>query len=264
MMKVHLIVIDPQVDFCTPTGALWVPGADKDMVRLAAMINRLGNKITQIHVTLDQHHFLSIFHPIYWLSKKGEHPPIFTKITSADIEDKVWRPWNPVLNEWSLNYVRTLEAGGRYPLVIWPYHCLIGSPGAAIVPDLFVSFMGWQHSYKQVEFISKGSNYRTEHYSAVKAEVADPQDPKTNIDTKFMKLLESVDIIALAGEARSHCLANTVNDIAGQFNASNISKFVLLTDASSDVTDCKDLGDTFVSNMVARGMRVSTTTEFLS
>lgn len=32
-MKVHLLVIDPQKDFCNPNGSLFVTGADKDMDR---------------------------------------------------------------------------------------------------------------------------------------------------------------------------------------------------------------------------------------
>jgi len=35
-----LFIIDPQVDFCSPDGALYVPGADKDMERLADFISK--------------------------------------------------------------------------------------------------------------------------------------------------------------------------------------------------------------------------------
>jgi nicotinamidase-related amidase len=33
MVKSHLLVIDPQVDFCDPSGSLYVPGAEDDMGR---------------------------------------------------------------------------------------------------------------------------------------------------------------------------------------------------------------------------------------
>ena len=39
--KVHLLVIDPQNDFCDPNGALCVAGADGDMKRLADMVIEL-------------------------------------------------------------------------------------------------------------------------------------------------------------------------------------------------------------------------------
>ena len=71
--KVELLIIDPQVDFCDPkVGALYVPGAEHDMNRLAAMIRRLNNKIDDIHVTLDSHHLIHIAHPIFW-KDSGDH-----------------------------------------------------------------------------------------------------------------------------------------------------------------------------------------------
>jgi nicotinamidase-related amidase len=41
-MKLHLVVIDPQYDFCDPNGSLFVPEADNDMKRLAVMVERLS------------------------------------------------------------------------------------------------------------------------------------------------------------------------------------------------------------------------------
>ncbi len=50
-MKLDLLIIDPQMDFCSPDGSLFVPGADKDCERAATMIRRLIPKINDIHVT---------------------------------------------------------------------------------------------------------------------------------------------------------------------------------------------------------------------
>jgi hypothetical protein len=44
--KAVLLVIDPQVDFCDPKGNLYVNGADKDMVRLADMVNKYSDLST--------------------------------------------------------------------------------------------------------------------------------------------------------------------------------------------------------------------------
>ena len=42
MKQVHLLIIDPQNDFCSPDkGSLFVPGADQDMLRLATMVDRI-------------------------------------------------------------------------------------------------------------------------------------------------------------------------------------------------------------------------------
>ena len=63
--RVHLLIIDPQHDFCDKSGALFVQGADEDMkVRLPKMITRLGAKLDDIHVTLDCHHLIDVAHPI--------------------------------------------------------------------------------------------------------------------------------------------------------------------------------------------------------
>ena len=73
-MKIHLLIIDPQSDFCSPNGALFVPGADQDMLRLSKMVDRISGKIDEIHVTMDSHHEVDIAHPIFWINSKGEHP----------------------------------------------------------------------------------------------------------------------------------------------------------------------------------------------
>src|SRR5678816_2250300 len=77
--RIELLVIDPQVDFCDPKrGALYVPGAEEDMKRLAKMITRLKDKLDDVHVTLDSHHFIHIAHPIFWRDSHGKHLAVFT------------------------------------------------------------------------------------------------------------------------------------------------------------------------------------------
>jgi nicotinamidase-related amidase len=128
----------------------------------------------------------------------------------------------------------------------------------------------WERkNFAMVIYVTKGSNLWTEHYSAVQADVPDPQDPSTNLNMGLIETLEKADIILLAGEARSHCLANTVRDIADNFGEESVKKMVLLQDATTDVADqpgstmYADMGEKFVSDMMARGMQVSTTEEFL-
>ncbi len=267
-MKIELLIIDPQKDFCDPSGALSVPGADDDMKRLAAMVIRLKRKLNDIHVTLDSHHLVDIAHPIFWLRSDGTHPIPFeggfpTIINSEDISNGIYRTTNPQHQARATEYVNTLEANGRYPLCIWPPHCLIGSIGAAIVPELFDALLEWEDDFAMVDTVTKGSNFWTEHYSAVQADVPDPEDPGTQLNWGLIEVLQKADIILLAGEARSHCLANTVVDIADNFGEANIAKMVLLEDATSDVVGCEDMGKDFVKNMVARGMQVSSTINYL-
>ena len=131
-MKIHGLIIDPQEDFCNPaTGALYVSGAGEDMERLARMLRRIGPKLDDIHVTLDSHHLVDIAHPIWWKDSAGNHPDPFTIISLSDLEAARWTTTQPGMYRRSHEYVASLEANGRYPLCIWPYHCLIGSTGHA-------------------------------------------------------------------------------------------------------------------------------------
>jgi nicotinamidase/pyrazinamidase len=264
--RLELLVIDPQVDFCDPKrGALYVPGAEHDMTRLATMITRLQDKLDDIHITLDSHHFVHIAHPIFWKDTHGQHPAVFTRISRTEVEDGVWTPTVPGLYRRALDYVRKLEQNGRYELTIWPPHCLIGSPGHSVFPTLLSALNGWESRFAFVDYVTKGSNILTEHYSAVQADVPDPSDASTQINARLIQTLENADVVAIAGEARTHCLANTVRDIANNFgDDSFISKLVLLTDASSDIPGFETHAQNFMNEMVGRGMQLSTTTEFLA
>ena len=264
--KVHLVIIDPQVDFCSPTGALYVQGAEGDIERLAAMVQRLSPRLDDIHVTLDSHRLVDVAHPIFWRDGGGRHPAPFTIITADDVESGRWSPALPGLQRRMLDYVRTLEANGRYPLCIWPPHCLIGSPGHNVMPELRAALEAWERDrFAMVDYVTKGSNPWTEHYSAVCADVPDPSDPGTQINTRFVQTLLEADLVAIAGEAGSHCLANTVRDVAGSFgDDSYVRRLVLLEDATSPVPGFESFQSDFIREMKARGMQVTTTRDFLA
>ena len=264
--KVHLLVIDPQSDFCHPDGALFVPGADEDMKRLSTMVRDKGKKIHRIHVTLDSHHEIDVAHPIMWRDSSGNHPSPFTIISNDDMQNGNWAPTKPGDTKRLLDYTAALETGGRYPLCIWPPHCRIGSWGHTVVPELFDAFSQWEKDkFWIVDYVTKGSNPYTEHYSGVRAECEDPQDPTTQINTKLIQTLMDADIIGLAGEASSHCVRNTIFDIASAFgDDSYISKVVLLEDATSPVPGFENLQDDFIKELTGRGMKLSTTVDFLS
>jgi nicotinamidase/pyrazinamidase len=263
--NVQLLVIDPQNDFCdAERGALYVPGAEQDMRRLAGLVDRLAPHLDDVHVTLDSHHSVDIAHPVFWRDSAGLPPAPFTQITAAEVEAGAWTTTLPSARARALAYLRALEAGGRYPCVIWPPHCLIGSWGHNVVPDLFEALKRWEdRRFAVVDYVTKGSNLWTEHFSAVQAEVPDPTDPETQVNTRLIETLEKADLILLAGEAGSHCVANTVRDIASQFSdPAYVRKLVLLEDAISPVTGFEAYQDSFLRDMTALGMRRETTETF--
>ena len=271
MQKLECLIIDPQNSFCDPQGELYVKGAENDMTRLAKMIDRLRDKISQIRITLDSHHLVDVAHPAFWKNSKGEHPTPFTIITSKDVKDGVWKPFKPSLNQRMIEYTETLEKNGKFLLCIWPPHCLIGSPGHCVFHVLYDAVTEWENSRTRiVDYVTKVSNIYTEHFSAIRSEVPDPNDESTQVNTRLIKALIEADSILIGGEAGSHCLKNSVEDIVTFMgNDDYIKKLVLLTDATSPVSpipgaDFPAIQDQFIKDMVKRGMRVSTTTEFLA
>jgi len=266
-MNAHLLIIDPQVDFCDPTGSLFVPGADEDMVRLAELIKRLGKKITQIHTTLDSHRSIDVAHPIFWMDSNGNHPNPFTLINEEDVVNGTWTTTNPGMRQRGIDYVKSLKANNRYVLCIWPPHCIIGSRGHSITPCVSDALIEWENNnFKMVDYVTKGSNMFTEHYSAVKADVEDPSDASTLTNTRLVNILEAADIIPISGEALDYCVRNTVTDIADMFGDDNIKKLCLLTDTCSSVNapGLEFLGPDFVKDMKAKGMQISTSVDFLA
>lgn len=276
-MRTDLVLIDPQSDFCKPgsgegdpqRGALYVDGAEHDMTRIATFVDKYGDKIDRIHVTLDCHHLIDIAHPAMWKNSDGEHPPFFTLITADDIRNGVWAPIYPGLRQRFIDYCDTLAQSGRFLLCIWPPHCLIGSDGNKVVPVLYEALLKWSAKKRMnINWVSKGSNMFTEHYSAVKAEVPDPKDSSTQLNTKFITTIGEADRIIYAGEAGSHCLNYTVTDTADGFgdDGTYVTKMVLLTDGTSPVIspniDFPAVQAQFIKDMVARGMKTALTTDF--
>lgn len=269
MKNTHLITIDPQNDFCTPVGpggekaALLVGGADQDMIRLAGFINKSMKRLSDIHCTLDSHQTIHIAHPIFWTNNKGERPAPFTTITAQEVADGVWLPFNPALRAYTVKYTGELKKHGRYDLMIWPPHCRIGTWGHGLVPVVANAFTAWEEqTFSKVDFVAKGSNYLTEHYSGVQADVPDDNDPSTKLNTTLIDILSEADQILITGEALSHCVANTIRDIANNFGDDNIKKFVLLQDTSSSVATCEKMGADFIKEMTGRGMQVTTTRDW--
>lgn len=262
-MNLQFLIIDPQNDFADPKGSLSVPDADKDSERLAAMLKRHREKLSDIHITLDTHHLVDIAHPVFWVDSKGQHPAPFTIITLDDVGNGQWRATHPGCQERAAAYVQALKDNGRYDLCIWPEHCLIGSWGHNVVAPIADAVRDWERKFAMVDYVTKGSNMWTEHYSAVQADVPDPEDAGTQVNTRLIETLEQADLIALSGQALSHCVANTIYDIADNFGDENIRKLVLIEDTTSSVPGFEELGERFVAEMSARGMQLAKSSDYL-
>lgn len=268
----HLLVIDPQNDFCDlpadhlPTSpltgrplapALPVAGAHADMLRTAALIRAAGAAITDITVTLDSHQRLDIAHPGFWQAADGSAVTPFTPITVAQVRAGAFAPRDPAALPRTLRYLDDLEAAGRYTLMVWPVHCEIGSWGHNVHASVRAAYNDWEEQHQRtVAKLTKGENPWTEHYSAVQAEVPDADDPRTRLNTALLRELDRADLLLIAGEASSHCVRATTEHIVAHLPGGRPERLVLLTDCMSPVAGFAAQHDAFLADMRARGARL--------
>lgn len=247
------LIIDAQFDFCHPDGALFVPGADRDVERMAGLIQEHAGQIDHIIVTLDTHHVLDIAHPLFWADASGNHPAPFTPISAAEVDAGRWVPLFQA--DQARQYVRGLEAGGQFTHFIWPEHCLIGSRGAALHDTLSNALKSWcQQRNRDYAAIQKGLYPLTEHFGIFRAQVPDPAVPETQLNTALIEDLNRFDTVYLMGEARSHCVANSLKQLL-DYAPDLVPKLVLITDCTSDVTGLGHLADSIYAEAHHRNVR---------
>lgn len=278
--RIHLLIIDPQNDFCDlpesycPADpqtaqiikpALPVVGAHADMRRLATLIDQCGARLSEITVTLDSHQHIDIGHPTFWQTGQGAPIGGFTQITAADVETGRLLPRQATAKPRVLAYLQALEAAGRYTHMVWPVHCEIGTWGHNLHHDLRLACNRWEESTQaMVGKLVKGTNPWTEHYSAVQAEVPDPQDESTQLNQTFINQLRQSDTVWIAGEASSHCVKASVEHIVENIGADHVHKLVLIEDCMSPVTGFEALQTRFFADMRARGLRLAKAATLMS
>jgi len=254
--KTALIIIDAQNTFCIPGFELFVGGktgigAVEDNRRLCEFIYHNLGSITQITATLDTHTAMQIFHPIFLVNAKGEHPAPLTLISSEDLSHARWK-FNPAIanslditpeygQAHLLHYAQELKERHKYDLTIWPYHVMLGSIGHALVPAVEEAiFFHTIARSSQADFEIKGGNPLTEHYSAIGPEVLDGPDGAAiaKRSRKFIQKLRQFDRVIIAGQAKSHCVAWTIADLLGdilEHDPKLVRKVYLLEDCTSPV-----------------------------
>jgi nicotinamidase-related amidase len=279
--RICLVAVDVQNTFCTPGFELVVPGAVDDNRRLCEFVYRNLGSITRIVPTLDTHQAVQIFHALWLVDERGEHPPPYTLVTTEDVERGVWRA-NPGaartlgLDEAEaqrhlLHYVRSLERGGKFALTVWPYHALLGGIGHALVPAVEEAiFFHTVARESQPDFRVKGRNPLTEHYSVLGPEVLEGPDGERIAakDTALVAELLGYDAVVVAGQAKSHCVAWTVDALlAGTAGERRLAENVyLLEDATSPVVvagavDYTDEANAAFARFAEAGMHVVRSTE---
>lgn len=257
-MKKAFLIIDPQNDFCDPHGSLSVAGAELSSELLHKFIQQNLASIDAIFTTLDSHYAFHIAHPSFWQDADGQAPSPFSIIEVEDIKSGKYKARVEAYADWALHYVEELSKQNKYKLCIWPEHCLVGSWGHSIHEPIFTALQAWEHSKpsKLVEYIRKGTNPKTEHYSAFKAEVLDEADPTSKLNFELIKKLDKFDEIFVGGQALSHCVANSLYDLIEHIEP---SKIILLSDTTNPVTGFEKEANDFLEKAKTAGIKIRTT-----
>lgn len=265
MQRIDAVFIDFQRDFLDD-GALPVKGGRQAAQNAAKLLNRLGKKVSKVYASLDSHQNLHVFTPSWWLNKNNQHPNPYTTITYQEVVDGVYRTSLRGLQKQTENYLKELESQGRYTLMVWPFHCKLNTQGWLLEEKLAQEFDKWeQDNLRRINYVAKGNNPMTEFYSAFEAEVPQADDPSTQLNTQLITSLEEADILLFSGLAKSHCLKASMESVFNNFsNGEYLKKCVLLEDCTEPVQGFEQQGDDFVKEMVAKGLQVSTSTDFLA
>jgi nicotinamidase/pyrazinamidase len=261
-----LLIVDPQNDFCEPRGTLFVPGASEDMQRLAGLVRSARGQLGEVIVTLDSHPSVAIERPTFWKRADGRPVEPFTQITHAQAAAGEYAPIDSSLRPQVLAYLRALEAQGRYKLMVWPVHCVVGAWGHNIHGAVFEAIGEWECQVQRGAFkVLKGQNPLTEQYSAVRAEVPRADDSRTLTNHELIEKCRAASgLLLVAGEAASHCVAATVEHLFEAFSDEEIRRVVLLEDCMSPVTDFEPNAKAFMDGAVTRGARTLTSARALT
>lgn len=287
--RICLMPIDVQNTFCQPDFELYVGGrsgrgAIDDSVRLAEFVYRNLPYITEIAPTLDTHTTMQIFHPIFWVDADGNYPVgNQTIISPTDVDSGKWSV-NPAiasslscgsyieLQQHALHYVRTLSSGGKYPLMIWAYHAMLGGIGHALTSILEEAFFFHGVARQsRTNFQIKGENPLTENYSVLRPEVLDTAGGRAiaRKNTELINKLLAFDAVIIAGQAKSHCVAWTIADLLNEINAKDpelAKKVYLVEDCTSsvvipEIVDFTDQGNEMFETFRKAGMHIVQSTD---
>jgi nicotinamidase-related amidase len=283
--RLGLVVVDVQNTFSTPGFELFVggrsgTGAVDDNRRLCEFVYRNLDVITEIVPTLDTHHPVQIFHPQFLVDAQGRHPEPYSLIAADDVETGRWRVNPEVLPSlgldedaaarYLLHYARRLEDGGKYNLTVWPYHALLGGIGHALVSAVEEAIFFHSVARRgEPRFQLKGRDPLTEHYSVLGPEVLQGPDGTRvgTVNVALLDVLRAFDAVAIAGQAKSHCVAWTIADLLSGLGTRELAaKVYLLEDCTSPVVvpgvvDYTDEADAAFRRFADAGMQVVRSTD---
>jgi nicotinamidase-related amidase len=236
------------------------------MKRLARFVGDARNVLEGIIITMDTHPTVSIERTTFWRQGNGARVAPLTQITEKDVVEGLYLPRNDSLRGEVEAYLRALEAGGRYRLMVWPVHCVLGTWGHNIHRALAGEIGAWEEQAQCSALkVLKGMNPMTEQYSAVRAEVPRADDPKTRTNELLVaKAKPGKGLLLVAGEASSHCVAATMTDLLETLTADERRRVVMLNDCMSPIHGFESAAEKFFERATAQGVSLMNATQALA
>lgn len=267
--KAALVIIDPQNCFMDIPGMpLSVVGATADMARLASHMRKHIRQglYEQVYVTLDTHPLDHISHAMRWVDQNGNHPALFTIITSDEYEAGMWCASADADQIWQGEYLKRLSR----PHCIWPVHGQKGQIEHGICYELGSSIheMGNPNGspgldeYVPFTYVEKGMHREVEQFGVFGADVPYPGAPETDINQSLIDDINRYSEIVFTGEASSHCVMDSVNQFLANVPEADWSKVVVLRDCMSPVPqppggpDFPAMAEFWFAGLETKGVRV--------
>ena len=263
-MKAQLLIIDPQYDFCDiPGAALPVAGATADLDRLADFISRTASKLDAITVTLDSHPGVAVERTTFWQTGSGEPVAPFTLITAAQVKSGEFLPRDARYLGEVQSMLAALEGSGRPGLVVWPVHCVVGTPGHNIYHPLARRLQAWEESRQRaVSRVFKGEHPLTEHFGVFEADIPLADVPSTQFNEALARAVSDTDVLYIAGQASSHCVASSYYQLARFLSTAKRRPMVtLLKDCMSPVGGFEAQAEALFAQVQRDGNTVMTAAE---
>ncbi len=224
------------------------------------------DRISDITVTLDSHASVAVERTTFWLGRDGQAVAPFTFITAADVLAGAFRTRDAGLTGQVVGMLEQLAAAGKGGMVVWPVHCVTGTWGHNIHSDVARSLAAWEMTHQRaVAKVLKGEYPLTEHFGVFEADAPVLSVQGTQFNTALAtSLAEGADVVAIAGQASSHCVAASYDQFM-KFLARTLGlapRVVLLQDCMSPVPGFEKLADALFERARAAGTGVMTADEF--
>jgi len=194
------------------------------------------------------------------IENQRKEPDSFATIDCEMVRSEVWVPKDRSLYDYAIYYTSKLEEKGRFTHTIWPAHCLIGTEGHAVEENIRNACNNWtKHTLNSVQYVKKGMNLLTENFSVIEAEVPLESDPTTQKNTDLLeKLRTNCSKLIIVGQARSHCVRYTIEDIVNDWdvnvwssnnNNNNNAQIIIPLDGSSNIYGFEDSTNEFINKL---------------